>query len=216
MTNSFIQYLADVNRGEDKDRLPSLSEISQALGISVASLREQMEVARAFGMVEARPRTGMRRLPYAFLPAVQKSLFYSISLDPANFQAFADLRQHIEFAYWHEAVRLLNDEDKQHLQDLISSAWGKLRGTPVQIPHAEHRELHLYIYKRLDNPFVTGLLEAYWQAYERVGLSTYTDYAYLEQVWRYHEKMVTAICEGQYEAGYQALVEHTALIAARP
>ena len=52
---------------------------------------------------------------------------------------------------------------------LIERALEKLRGTPVQVPHEEHRKLHLMIYSRLDNPFVTGILEAYWDAYEAVG-----------------------------------------------
>jgi hypothetical protein len=39
-----------------------------------------------------------------------------------------------------------------------------------------------------------GLLEAYWDAYEAVELNTYADYAYLQEVWRYHERIVEAIC----------------------
>jgi DNA-binding FadR family transcriptional regulator len=37
--------------------------MSKELGVSVALLREQLEVAKAIGLVEVRPRTGIRRLP---------------------------------------------------------------------------------------------------------------------------------------------------------
>ena len=37
-------------------------------------------------------------------------------------------------------------------------------------------------------------------------------YEYLDEVWQYHQKMVEAICNGDFEAGYQALVKHTDLI----
>ncbi|MBC8509431.1 MAG: hypothetical protein H8D34_31660, partial [Chloroflexi bacterium] len=39
---------------------------------------------------------------------------------------------------------------------------------------------------------------------------------YLKEVWNYHQQMVDAICEGDLEAGYQALVEHTDLLYHRP
>ena len=94
-------------------------------------------------------------------------------------------------------------------------AWRKLRGTPIQIPQEEHRDLHLTIYKRLDNPFVSGILEAYWEAYEAVGLNLYAGYQYLDEVWSYHQQMVEGILSGDLESGYQALVEHTDLIRHR-
>jgi DNA-binding FadR family transcriptional regulator len=72
--------------------------------------------------------------------------------------------------------------------------------------------LHLTIYRRLNNPFVTGLLFAYWDAYETVGLNFFTDYNYLTEVWNYHQKMVEAICAHDVQAGYIALTEHSDLI----
>ena len=154
----------------------------------------------------------MRRKPYNFAPAVLKSLDYAIALNKDHFVAFADLRQHVEIAYWREAVKMLTVEDHKTLQGLVASAWEKLRGSPIEIPHPEHRELHLTIYQRLNNPFVTGLLQSYWGAYETVGLNFFTDYNYLTEVWNYHQQMVDAICANDVEAGYKALSEHTDLI----
>lgn len=216
LSSEFLKYLAGRGNGEGSDpRLPPLIRLSKELGVSVSTLREQMEAARILGLVEARPRTGIRRLPYSFLPAVRQSLFYAIALDARHFHTFADLRRHVEAAYWREAVRLLGPQDYEKLQGLIASAWEKLRGDPIQIPQAEHRELHLSIYRRLENPFVLGLLEAYWDAYEAVGLNVYADYHYLEEVWKYHQRMVEAICNGDLDAGYAALIEHADLIYLR-
>jgi DNA-binding FadR family transcriptional regulator len=211
--NEFIEYLLKQSTAEgDGVRLPPLNKLSQQLGVSVSTLREQMEAARALGLVEARPRTGVRRLPYNFFPAVSESLAYAIALDQEYFQKYADLRQKLEAAYWYEAVELLTAEDHARLRQLVQRAWEKLRGSPIQIPQAEHRELHLLIYRRLDNPFVLGLLEAYWDAYEAVGLNLYADYFYLEEVWGYHQRMVDGILAGDLQAGYQALLEHTDLL----
>ncbi|HEX9117159.1 MAG TPA: FCD domain-containing protein, partial [Anaerolineae bacterium] len=82
----------------------------------------------------------------------------------------------------------------------------------VQIPHPEHRELHLTIFRRLANPFVRGLLEVYWDGYEAVELNTYADYSYLTEVWDYHQRFVEAICAGDIAAGKQLLIEHMQLI----
>jgi DNA-binding FadR family transcriptional regulator len=212
-----MQYLILANKSqEESDRLPSLNDISQELGVSVARLREQLEVAKALGLVEVRPHTGMRRLPYSFLPAVWQSLSYGLEINPDIFSAFSDLRDHIEATFWDQAVRALTQDDLTELQVLISRAWEKLRGHPIQIPHAEHRQLHLCIFSRLENPFVSGILEAYWDAYEDIGLNQYTDLDYLCQVWKYHQMMVDSICSGEYDTGYKALIDHMDLLRYRP
>lgn len=213
--SEFLLYLAKHNN--DSQRLPALTKLSQELGVSMASLREQLEVARALGLVEVRPKKGTKRLPFSFTPAVRQSLSYALALNNAYFQHYSDLRNHIEAAYWFEAVEKLSDQDKQELMYLLASAKEKLHGTPIQIPHDEHRKLHMLIFRRLENPFVTGLLEAYWDAYEMVGLNVFAGgFSYLENVWEYHSQMIDAICNQDYEAGYKALIQHTDLLYHRP
>lgn len=213
--SEFFRYLA--THEEVENGLPSLKKLSEELGVSLASLREQLEVARALGLVEVRPRLGTRRMEYSFAPAIRQSLGYALALDNEHFRKYSELRNHVEAAFWNEAVEKLNETDKQELQNLINSAFEKLQGSPIQVPHEEHRRLHLTIYSRLENPFVTGILEAYWDAYENVGLNVFTGgYEYLQEVWRYHQQMVNAICSGNYEEGYKALVAHTDLLYQRP
>lgn len=220
LSSDFLNYLVSVpvangNPSAESSQIPSLTELSKELGTSVASLREQVEAAEALGLVEVRPRTGIRRLPYSFFPAVNQSLAYAIRLEPAYFQAFSELRNHLEAAYWDQAVHLLTPEDHLTLQELMKQAWQKLNGDPIQIPHAEHRLLHLTVYQRLGNPFVLGILEAYWEAYETVGLNVFADYHYLQEVWNYHQNMVDAICSGDFTAGYKALIQHKDLLFQR-
>ncbi|MEP0806372.1 MAG: FadR family transcriptional regulator [Chloroflexota bacterium] len=213
--SEFLRYLAA--HEEVKDGLPPLKKLSEELGVSIASLREQLEVARALGLVEVKPRLGMRRKEYSFAPAVRQSLGYALALNSEHFRKYSELRNHVEAAFWDEAVRKLTEEDKNELRTLIARAFEKLQGSPIRVPHEEHRALHLLIYRRLENPFVTGILEAYWDAYETVGLNVFTGgYEYLQEVWRYHQQMVDAICNGNYEEGYRALIAHTDLLYQRP
>lgn len=216
---NFLKYLAENVNGNghaDPDRLPSLTDLSDELGISISSLREQLEVARALGFVEVRPRTGIRRLPFAFGPPVSEILSYAIALDRSHFDAYADLRKKIEADYWHQAVASLTDQDIQILTELLQRANKKLHGDPIQLPHEEHRQLHLAIFRHVDNPFVTGILEAYWDAYEKVGLNRYERLEYHEEVWSFHQRMVAAISAGDFDLGHRALVSHFELINTRP
>ena len=125
LDSDFLRYLL-VDGHTPGDRLPSLNEISTVTGMSVGKLREQFEVARALGLVDASPRRGIVRTGYDFLPAVRLSLLVALTIDPGYFAAFSGLRAHLETAYWEEAVVLLTDEDKERLRELVRNAWEKL------------------------------------------------------------------------------------------
>ena len=212
--SEFLRYLlADGHL--PGERLPSLIELSAETGMSIGKLREQFEIARVLGLVAASPRRGITRTEYSFLPAVRLSLLTAVAINGSYFEAFSSLRVHLETAYWDEAVALLTDKEFALLRALVAAAWQKLSEPRIQIPYQEHRELHLTIYRRLGNPFVMGLLEAYWDAYEAVELNTYADYSYLKEVWRYHERIVEAICQGQVAEGRQLLIEHIQLLSVR-
>ncbi len=213
--SEFLRYLAA--HPEAETRIPSLNELSQELRVGVPALREQLEVARALGLVEVKPGTGIRRKVYSFTPAVRQSLRYALALNDDHFRKFAEMRNHLEASYWYEAVAKLTKKDKEELQAIVANALDKIRRTPVLVPHDEHRKLHLLIYSRLENPFVTGVLEAYWEAYEAVGLNVFVGgYEYLQEVWEYHQQMVEAICSDRFEVGYEALIKHTDLLYHRP
>ena len=213
--NPFLKYLSN-HKDDEGCRLPSLSELSKTTETSIPSLREQLEVARAFGFVEVKPKTGIRKNKYRFTPAVTASISYALEEKPGLFDSYADLRKHIEAAYFEEAASQLTQEDINGLLLLVKTAKNKLDSVPAQIPYTEHRELHLLMFSRLNNPFVTGLLEAYWQIYEDVGLSRYADLSYHKRVWDYHEKIVESIQQGEFSISKKVLLEHMILIQQRP
>lgn len=214
MASDLLDYIAHEAR-EPGTRVPPINELSETLGISPAKLREQLEVARALEFVEVRPKSGIRTREVSYLPPLRLGVLSVLAQDPSRFEEIRSVRVSLEADYWHEAVSRLEPEDLDRLEQLVGRAWEKLRGAPVQIPHAEHKALHLTIFSRLPNTLVRALLEAYWEAYEAVGLSLYADYAYLNEVWTYHETMVRAIRHGDADAGLKALVRHTSLLRTR-
>lgn len=199
------------------DRLPTIQELKadDLLGISSSKIREQLEVARVFGLVDVRSKKGTHLKPYSFAPAVRLSLMIALAIDPSAFHQFSELRTHIEAAFWHEACALIDDADKAVMRRCIVDARAKLTSDWIRIPHAEHRVFHLTMFKKLDNPFVIGVLDAYWDAYDAVQPSSYAPYAYLQLVWDYHERILDAICAGNYEDALAAFIDHTQLPSRR-
>jgi DNA-binding FadR family transcriptional regulator len=211
---NLLEYLSSARHTGDNGapQIPSLKELGEEYHVSIAKLREQLSVARSLGFVDVQPRTGITLLPYSFSPAVKNSLAYALSVDRSYFKDFSDLRRHVEANYWYEAVEKLDMEDLSQLNSLVENACIKLNSSPPQLPHQEHRDLHLIIYGKLDNVFVVGLLEAYWDAYEAVGLTQYTELSHLKSVWQYHAQIVEALVAGDVDRGYQLLLEHMDLI----
>jgi DNA-binding FadR family transcriptional regulator len=218
LTSELLNHIAQGDY-EPGDRLPTLSQLQKEdyLNISVSKIREQLEVARALGLVEVRSKTGMRLKSFSFTPAVRLSLLYALAQDIQNFELFGSLRVHIETAYWHEACATLTQADRNAMRDCISAARVKLSDTDwIQIPHKEHRDFHLTVFKNLENPFVFGILEAYWDAYEAVELNRYADYAYHQKVWDYHERILDEICAEHYEEAQALFIEHANLLRVQP
>lgn len=209
--SDFLNYII-TNHLTPNAKLPTLAEMSAEIGVSVGKLREQLEVARMLGMVTVRPRNGTIREPFNFAATVRISAFYGLETGEANFAHFSQLRQTLETSLWPEAVARLTDEDKQQLRTIVGRAWAKLLGDPIHVPNTEHRQLHLTIFSRLDNPFVRGILETYWDLYEATELTRWVSYEYWLEVWRFHEQIVEAICQNDFGQGQQLLLQHFSLL----
>ena len=198
------------------DPLPTIREISDQTDTSVAKTRESLEIARALGMVDIKPGRGTRVAQYTFTPAVTLSSLYAIGQDAANFEHLRQMRIALEVTFWEEAVAELTTEDCSDLRNLIEQARAHLEGPSVQIPGTEHRDFHLKMFSRLDNPFVQGVLEAFWIAYDAFGLNLYADLKYHHNVWDYHARIVDALESGDIQRGGELLSEHMNLIRHRP
>jgi DNA-binding FadR family transcriptional regulator len=216
-SNSTLQYLIDEGRkkADESTKLPSLGRLAKELGVSRGKLREDLITAQAYGLVEMRPGDGTYICPFDFYTAIRPAVLYSIACDKQDFDRFYRMRAQLEVAFWDEAIRALDRSDYEALARILERAERKLDGVPIEIPHSEHRDLHLLIFGKLDNPFVQGLLKAYWDAYEAVGLHRYFELSYYEQMWSSHRKMVEALAAGQHQRGKEILLKHFRILEDR-
>ncbi|NDJ54560.1 MAG: FadR family transcriptional regulator [Chloroflexi bacterium] len=198
------------------DQLPTIQEISRDLDVSIPKVRESLEVGRALGLIDVKPGRGMRVSPsYRFAPAVSLSALFAIAQDSQHFEQFRQMRNALEVQFWGQAVAQLQSADVDHLHTVIDAAQKKLAHLPIQVPAAEHRDFHLTIFSRLGNPFVTGVLEAYWEAYGAFGLNLYVSLDYHQHVWDYHRRIAEAIADEDFDQGRHLLVEHMNLLSHR-
>ncbi|MBN1814359.1 MAG: FadR family transcriptional regulator [Anaerolineae bacterium] len=213
-----LQYIIDndlqISEGEEI-KLPPMDELAAEMGISRGKLREEMVVAQAYGAVEMRPGDGTYVRPFDFYTAIRTLVLYGTAYDWKNFDHLYRLRVQLEITFWQEAVQNLTMEDKEELERIVEQAEHKLTGSPVEIPHKGHRDFHLLIFGGLDNKFVQGLLKAYWDAYEAVGLHRYFDLNYYEKMWISHRAIAEAIIADQYRKGQEILVQHFTLLESR-
>jgi len=198
------------------DPLPTIQAISQQLDVSVAKVRESLEIARMLGIVEVKPGRGTRVTPFRFSQVVNISALYAIAHGEANFIQLRAMRKALEIQFWDEAVACLRPEDLTHLRKLVDIAFEHLKDEPIVVPAMEHRDFHLTIFARLDNPFVFGALEAFWDAYEAFGLNLYRELSYHRLVWQYHARIVEALEMHNTDLSRQLLIEHMNLIETRP
>lgn len=215
---AILQYIVDEELappGDSPVKLPPMEELAQELGVSRGKLREELVAAEAYGVVEMRPGDGTYVCPFDFYTAIRTLVLYGTACDWKCFDYFYKLRVQLEIGFWGEATDTLNEEDGRELLKILERAEAKLKGSPVEIPHREHRSFHLLIYSRLGNTFVQGLLNTYWDAYEAVGLHRYFDYNYFEEMWQSHREITESILEGRYQEGKEILTQHFTLLESR-
>lgn len=211
--SSLLDYLAEAHQAQAS--IPSIPELSNVLGISVASVREQLEVARSLGLVDVKTKVGIQNREFTFNHLLELGLRFGAKVQPGTPDAFRDLRKHVESSYWHEAAPLLTAQDRETLQEIVRSAFARISKEPISNPSKEHQDFHLTIFSHLENPIARSILETFWKLNVEAERDLPPDRPYLENVWTYHQRIADAISAQDYELGYQWLVEHMDLVKQR-
>lgn len=212
--SEFLTYLASISDVKEQ-RIPPLNQLSKQLGISIATLREQLEVARSLGIVEVKPKIGIRKLPFDFSASLKPGFTYAIQNGCLSYSKLADLRKHLETAYFVEAAQTLDLLTLDRLDYLVKTSIQTIKLNPGRVPVQEHREFHTLIYKHLQNQYLDGILDSFWEVYHLSGLEVYPDFTYTEKVWQYHARIVDQLRKRDFSSGLSLLVEHMDLLNQR-
>ena len=197
-----LSYLAEAIKKDQT--IPSIAELSSILGVSIASVREQLEVARQLGFVEVRPRTGIQVKPFSLNPLISLGLSYGQHVEPQILADYSNLRTHLELSYWDEAVKVLTEDQFEYMQFLVDVAFRKLMRKPAIIPEEEQSEFHLTIFRPLANRVLNNLLEVYWEMKVSYSGKFFTDMDDMLSSWSKRQALVEALREGNFAKGKSA------------
>ena len=206
---SLLNYLAEASK--NKQDIPSIAELSQILGVSVASVREQLEVARQLGFVEVKPRKGIQRKPFSLVPLIRLGMNYGIHSEAQLLSEYIELRKHLELSYWDDAFEVLKDDQMDYMQFLVDIAFRKLQRKPAIIPTEEQSEFHLTLFRPLGNKVLISILEAAWAMEEDNGGKIIADLDEMLFSWRTRQFIVDALREKDRSKGKNALESLLAL-----
>jgi len=206
---SLLTYLAEASKNEQD--IPSIAELSQILGVSIASVREQLEVARQLGFVDVKPRKGIQRRPFSLVPLISLGMNYGIYSEAHLLSDYIELRKHLELSYWNDAFDVLKDDQMDYMQFLIDIALRKLQRKPAIIPTEEQSEFHLTLFRPLGNKVLISILEAAWALEENNGGKILADLDDMLSSWRTRQIIVDALREKDKTKGKNALESLLAL-----
>ena len=127
-----LSYLA--NSAKQGKNIPSIVQLSEELSLSTAAVREQLAVARQLEVVEVKTKTGIHTSPFSVAPAICLAFRYGLELDPSMRGEIASVRQHLELAFWNEAVSKLTEKDVAYLEEMLASFSGAI----VVVSHDEY------------------------------------------------------------------------------
>ncbi len=198
-----LHFLAEASKNEKE--IPSIAELSGILGVSIANVREQLEVAKQLGFVEVRPRTGIQKKAFSLVPLINLGMNYGMRCESSLLDDYINLRAHLELAYWDEAAKNLNNDQLDYMQFLVEVAFRKLQRIPAIIPDEEQSEFHLSIFRPLANKVLINILEAYWELEDANGLKFFTDLDDMLAAWSKRQVIVDALRNKDAKKGKLAL-----------
>jgi DNA-binding FadR family transcriptional regulator len=141
------------------DQLPSEGKLSQALGVSRATLREAMRAMEASGILEARAGSGWYVKDFSF-GHVAKGLAYSFALSGHSLVDLREIRLYLETAFLPEAMRTLTPDDLAGLEREVQEMERLAEAGQLFVDH--DRAFHTMVFGRVRNELLSKLMDMFW------------------------------------------------------
>ena len=186
---SLRSYIAE-NHLEAGAPLPAEGDLAQQLGVSRNSVRESIKALESVGVLEVRRGSGVFVKAFSFEPLLD-NLTYGLGGVLTQIENVIAVRRALELGLIDRTLEQIGPDDIRELRATLEEMHSRAeRGEAF--PDAD-RQFHLLLFRCLDNPVVTGLIEVFWLAFYRA--SNFTDLANPDpmQTWRDHLTIVDAI-----------------------
>ena len=183
------------------DKLPSEAELGDEIGVGRSSLREGMNILRAFGLVDIRRGDG-----HYIDNKTEQNFMDVLGLQVGSTTAdLLVLRKVLETGTVGLICPKISDEEIEYLQMLTNKF---VPGTPVEECVDADREFHMTIAKVLGNPLVTSLTHMIFQSRMNSLLIVHRDLTVLSDTKVAHQAIVNALRAHDPEAATHAMTLH--------
>lgn len=170
--------------------LPAEGDLAQQLGVSRNSVREAIKALESVGVLEVRRGSGVFVKAFSFEPLLD-NLTYGLGGVLAQIENVIAVRRAIELGIIDRVLERIGPEDIRELRVTLDEMRGHAeRGEAF--PEADE-QFHRLLFRCLDNPILTRLIEVFWLAFYRA--SNFTDLPNPDpmQTWRDHVAALDAI-----------------------
>jgi DNA-binding FadR family transcriptional regulator len=155
------QFILD-NQLVAGDALPSEAEMSARLGMSRLSLREAVRGLEMVGVLTVQHGGSVRVAEFSFGPILE-NLPYGLQANSRSFRDMLELRESLEEGLVSRLLQVLRPRDLDRL-NALAVAMADVDGDQSELDRRFHEEL----YRPLENPLVSQIIETFWQAFHRM------------------------------------------------
>lgn len=169
------------------DALPSEGEMANLFGMSRLSLREAVKGLETIGVLTVQHGDGVRVAQFSFAPILD-NLPYGLQANGRSFRDLLELRESLEEGLCGRLLDVYRQRDLEQLR-AIANAMGDEGADQAELD----RRFHDYLYRPLENPLVTQIIDLFWQAFHRMRESYTLPRASSERLRELHVEIVDAL-----------------------
>lgn len=147
------------------DGLPPEGRLAEELGISRPSLREAVKALESLGIIESRHGEGIYVRAFSF-DSILENLPYSMIADDAQITELLYVRTYLEVGAIPAVVKNIRQENIAKMRVLADSMLSK--ALSHQVFADEDRAFHAEMYRCLNNHFLSGLIDLFWNAFNNM------------------------------------------------
>ncbi|MDX2005157.1 MAG: FadR/GntR family transcriptional regulator [Meiothermus sp.] len=204
------RYISE-NHLQAGDPLPSEVQLAQQLGVSRNAVREASKSLESVGIVEVRHGSGLFVKGFSLEPLLDNLAYGMHELrDLAN---LLEVRRVLEVALVERAIEAATPAWLGDLEAVLGRMEAKARAGQ-NFPE-EDRDFHLCLFRRLDNPIISRLLDVFWLAFNRLMNHGEPPKSEPLKTYRDHRAILEAIKAGDIEQAQAALRKHYSGIEGR-
>lgn len=187
------------------DKLPSETQLAQALGVSRTAVREALRGLEATGMIETRHGVGRRVKAFGFGP-IADHLAYSLTVDLGSILDLLDVRRALELAFLPAAIAGLDARRVTDLEDHVRRMQAQVEaGRPFG---AVDMDFHRTLFAGVENRILQELLTTFWRLFLGVEESGGLPPGNQARTVALHAAIVTAVRDRDIATAKEVMDEH--------